>query len=176
MNTVRHASGFSSRIPSLSERHALMERLQQQDFMGVSDLAGCFDVAEQTIWWDLNSLCERGMARRVRGGIQRLNMSGNMAYSWRQVLQHDEKQAIAREVARHVPNGVSVAFSIGTTPEIICGALLEHDQLRIFTNNLNLAMLVCTNPGFEVTIAGGRLHNEDRDILGRGHGGTVPGL
>ncbi len=108
------------------------------------------------------------MARRVRGGIQRVNMSGNTAYSWRQVLQHDEKQAIAREVAQHVPNGVSVAFSIGTTPEIICSALLDHDQLRIFTNNLNLALLACSNPGFEVTVAGGRLRNEDRDILGLG--------
>lgn len=169
MNTVRHTSGFSSRIPPLSERQAqIMERLLLQDFVGVTDLAGFFDVAEQTIRRDLNSLCERGMARRVRGGIQRVNMSGNTAYSWRQVLQHDEKQAIAREVAQHVPNGVSVAFSIGTTPEIICSALLDHDQLRIFTNNLNLALLACSNPGFEVTVAGGRLRNEDRDILGLG--------
>jgi DeoR family transcriptional regulator, glycerol-3-phosphate regulon repressor len=169
MNNPRQSSGFSNRIQPLSERQAqIIEMIRQQDFVGVADLATHFDVAEQTIRRDLNSLCERGMARRVRGGIQHLNMTGNTAYAWRQVLHHEEKQAIAREVARHVPNGISVAFSIGTTPEIICGALLDHDQLRIFTNNLNLALLASTNPTFEVTIAGGRLRNEDRDILGTG--------
>jgi DeoR family transcriptional regulator, glycerol-3-phosphate regulon repressor len=169
MNNARQTSGFSNRIQPLSERQAqIMEMIRQQDFVGVADLAFHFDVAEQTIRRDLNSLCERGMTRRVRGGIQRLNTTGNTAYSWRQVLHHEEKQAISLEVARHVPNGVSVAFSIGTTPEIICGALLDHDHLRIFTNNLNLALVACTNPGFEVTIAGGRLRNEDRDILGAG--------
>lgn len=169
MRIPRQTSGFPSRMMPLSERQEqILEMIRQQDFVGVAELAEHFDVAEQTIRRDLNSLCERGMARRVRGGIQRLDMTGNTAYSWRQVLQHDEKQAIAREVARHVPDGVSVAFSIGTTPEIICGALLDHDHLRIFTNNLNLALLACTNPTFEVTIAGGRLRNEDRDILGLG--------
>ncbi|MCA1795472.1 MAG: DeoR/GlpR family DNA-binding transcription regulator [Desulfotignum sp.] len=169
MRIPRQTNGFSSRIMPLSERQAqIMEMIRQQDFVGVAQLAAQFDVAEQTIRRDLNSLCERGMARRVRGGIQRLNMAGNTAYAWRQVLQHDEKQAIALEVARHVPNGVSVAFSIGTTPEIICRALLDHDHLRIFTNNLNLALLACANPGFEVTIAGGRLRNEEQDILGVG--------
>ena len=29
-------------------------------------------------------------------------------------------------------------------------------------------MLACTNPTFEVTVAGGRLRNEDRDVMGSG--------
>ena len=53
----------------------------------------------------------------------------------------EAKQTLAREVPRHVPNGVSLAFSIGTTPVIVSKALLGHQHLRIFTNNLNIAML-----------------------------------
>jgi DeoR family glycerol-3-phosphate regulon repressor len=45
---------------------------------------------------------------------------------------------------------------------------LDHQHLRVFTNNLNIAMLACTNPTFEVTVAGGRLRNEDRDVMGAG--------
>ncbi len=97
-----------------------------------------------------------------------MNMPGNMAYAWRQILNQEAKQVIALEVARHVPNSVSVAFSIGTTPEIVSKALLAHNHLRIFTNNLNIAMLACSNPTFEVTVAGGRLRNEDRDVMGNG--------
>ena len=153
----------------LSERQAhIADMIRQTDFVRVEDLARQFQVTTQTIRRDLNLLCERGIARRVHGGVQQINTPGNMAYAWRQILNHDAKQTIAREVARHVPNGVSVAFSIGTTPEMVSKSLLAHNHLKIFTNNLNIAMLACSNPTFEVTVAGGRLRNEDRDVIGSG--------
>ena len=153
----------------LSQRQAqIAEMIRQQDEIRVDDLARHFQMTSQTIRRDLSLLCERGIARRVHGGVQRMNISGNVAYVWRQTLNSEAKQTIAREVARHVTNGVSLAFSIGTTPELVSKALLEHQHLRIFTNNLNIAMLACTNPSFEVTVAGGRLRNEDRDVMGSG--------
>jgi DeoR family glycerol-3-phosphate regulon repressor len=153
----------------LSERQAqIAEMIRQTDFIRVDDLAKHFQVTSQTIRRDLNLLCELGIARRVHGGVQLINTPGNVAYAWRQILNHEAKQTIARKVAQHVPNGVSIAFSIGTTPEIVSKSLLVHNSLRIFTNNLNIAFLACTNPSFEVTVAGGRLRNEDRDVLGSG--------
>lgn len=152
-----------------SERQVqIAEMVRQADFIRVEDLARHFQVTTQTIRRDLNLLCERGLARRVHGGIQRMNIPGNVAYSWRQVLNNGAKQRIAREVTRHIPEGVSLSFSIGTTPEIVSSALLKHQHLKIFTNNLNIAFLACANPTFEVTVAGGRLRNEDRDVLGGG--------
>jgi DeoR family glycerol-3-phosphate regulon repressor len=71
-------------------------------------------------------LCDMGVARRVHGGVQRINTSGNVACAWRHVHNHDVKQTIAQEVAHHVPNGVSIALSIGTTPEMVSKALLAH--------------------------------------------------
>jgi DeoR family transcriptional regulator, glycerol-3-phosphate regulon repressor len=153
----------------LSQRQAqIADMIRQQDFIRVEDLARHFQVTPQTIRRDLSLLCDRGMARRLHGGVQRMNTFGNVAYAWRQVLNSEAKQTIALEVARHVPNGVTLAFSIGTTPEIVSRALLDHHDLRIFTNNLNIAMLACANPTFEVTVAGGRLRNEDRDVMGAG--------
>jgi len=122
----------------------------------------------QTIRRDLNCLCDQGIARRRHGGVQKVNPDGNLSYGWRQILNSNAKQQIARAVAEHIPHGVSLAFSIGTTPEIVFRALLNHANLRLFTNNLNVAMAACANPTFEVSIAGGRLRNEDRDVLGAG--------
>jgi DeoR family transcriptional regulator, glycerol-3-phosphate regulon repressor len=153
----------------LTERQTrIAEMVHKADFLSVESLADHFQVTTQTIRRDLNFLCDRGIAKRRHGGVERPVNVGNEAYTWRQILNKDAKQRIAREVARHVPNGVSLAFSIGTTPEIVAGALLAHERLRIFTNNLNVAMLACTNPTFEVTVAGGRLRNDDRDVLGSG--------
>jgi len=153
----------------LSERQAhIAEMVRQSDAVRVEDLARHFRVTTQTIRRDLNLLCEQGLARRVHGGVQRMNTPGNVAYTWRQVLNHRAKQMIAEEVARHVPNGVALAFSIGTTPEIVSSALLKHRHLKVFTNNLNIAVQACANPTFEVTVAGGRLRNGDRDVMGTG--------
>lgn len=153
----------------LSERQAhIAEMVRQADFVRVEDLSRHFQVTTQTIRRDLNLLCERGLARRVHGGVQRINTPGNVAYAWRQVLNQEAKQMIAQEVARHVPDGASLAFSIGTTPEIVSSALMKHQLLKIFTNNLNIAFLACANPTFEVTVAGGRLRNENRDVMGNG--------
>ena len=43
----------------------------------------------------------------------------------------------AEGLARHF----SVTTQIGTTPEIVSKGLLGHQHLRIFTHNLNIAML-----------------------------------
>lgn len=142
--------------------------VREKDVIGVEDLAARFGLSTQTIRRDLNLLCEHGIARRIHGGVQSLRIPLNTAYEWRKVLHKREKQAIARAVVPHIRNGMSLAFSIGTTPEIVSRALVNHENLRIFTNNLNIAMAACTNQDFEVTVAGGRLRNEDRDVLGAG--------
>jgi DeoR family glycerol-3-phosphate regulon repressor len=153
----------------LSERQAeIAELVREHKFLTVEALSERFDVTTQTIRRDLNTLCDHGLGRRHHGGIARLVDSGNLTYGSRQILARDAKQAIAREVARHVPNDSSLAFSIGTTPQVVAEALLSHERLRVFTNNLNIAMLSCANPTFEVNIVGGRLRNSDRDILGAG--------
>ena len=151
----------------LSERQVeITERLREQGFLAVETLAEDFRVTTQTIRRDLTTLCDHGLARRRHGGIELPPGGGNLAYVSRQILARGAKQAIAQEVARHIPDYASVAISIGTTPEVVATALLQHKGLRIFTNNLNVALLACTNPTFEVNIAGGRIRNSDNDILG----------
>lgn len=154
---------------SLNERQQTMiDMLELQGSLKVETLASQFRVTAQTIRRDLNVLCREGRARRVYGGIARPALSHNQAYASRQYHHSIEKKRIAAEVARHIPNGVSLAFGIGTTPEMVARALSRHQGLRIFTNNLNVAMLVRDNKDFEVTIAGGRLRHDDCDVLGPG--------
>lgn len=153
----------------LSERQAeIADLVREHGFVSVDKLSEHFEVTTQTIRRDLNRLCDHGVARRRHGGIETTSAAGNLAYDSRQILARLAKQTIAREVAQHIRDNASIAFSIGTTPELVAEALLGHNNLKIFTNNLNIAMLSCRNPSFEVTIAGGRLRNGDRDVLGDG--------
>jgi DeoR family glycerol-3-phosphate regulon repressor len=42
-------------------------------------------------------------------------------------------------VASQIPNGATLFIDIGTTPEAVAHALLDHENLRVVTNNLNVA-------------------------------------
>jgi DeoR family glycerol-3-phosphate regulon repressor len=76
------------------------------------------------------------------------------------------KRRIARLVARAIPNRSSLFINIGTTTEAVAGALLDHVELRVVTNNLHVASLLSANPSFEVIITGGLVRSRDRGIVG----------
>ena len=60
-------------------------------------------------------------------------------------------------MAKRIPNGASLFIDIGTTPEAVASALLNHERLRIVTNNINAAHLLRQNETFDITMAGGSL-------------------
>lgn len=150
-----------------TERQAsIVEMVRADGFQTIEDLADHFRVTAQTIRRDVNSLCDEGLLRRRHGGVEPALEHENIAYRARKVLHVNEKRKIAAMVARNIPDGASLFFSIGTTPELVASALLQHRGLRIFTNNLNVAYVAATNDSFDVTLIGGRLRNRDRDVLG----------
>lgn len=151
----------------ISKRQAeIADLVQKAGFASVEELADRFEVTTQTIRRDVNGLCEQGILRRTHGGVEPPAPASNIHYSTRQILNLSGKRDIAKLVADEVENNQSLAFSIGTTPEIVMQALVSHEKLAIFTNNLNVAYSASTNPSFQVTIAGGRLRHGDRDVLG----------
>ena len=151
----------------MTERQAgISELLRQEAFLTIEILAEKFEVTTQTIRRDVNALCDLGLARRRHGGIEPLTTKGNLAYRSRQILNRTGKMHLAEEVARHIPDNSSLSIGIGTTPEVVAGALLRHKGLRIFTNSLSIAEICSANVDFEVNIAGGRVRHGDHDVLG----------
>jgi len=150
---------------------AILARVYEQGFQSIEALAALFGVTTQTIRRDVNALCDQGLCRRRHGGIDVLPAGENVAYATRRVLDREAKRRIARCVADAVPEGASLFFGIGTTPEQCAQALVDRARLRVMTNNLNVAMALSRNPSCEITVAGGRLRNLDGDVIaGEAHG------
>ncbi len=166
LNRVKQGNKMAMELSGRQARIA--EMVRDLGFVAVDMLADKFEVTSQTIRRDINTLSERGLARRRHGGIERLPDHSNLSFSTRKILNLQAKRAIASEVAKHVQDGASIAISIGTTPAVVTEALLQHDRLSIFTNNMNVAMVGSRNPNFQVHIAGGQLRNHDLDVLGSG--------
>ncbi len=133
----------------------------------IEALAERFNVTHQTIRRDVNRLANAGLIARFHGGVRLLeSTTENIAYRQRQAIAAGEKQRIARAIAARVPNGCSLIMNIGTTIEAVAHELLRHNDLRVITNNLNVAALLSGNPNCEVIVAGGVVRTNDQAIMG----------
>lgn len=145
----------------------LMDEVKNRRSVTVEELSQLLDVTTQTIRRDVAALARAGLVARFHGGVGLPSSTvENIAYGQRQSLNPEGKRRIAHAVAARVPNGCSLFLNIGTTTEAVAHALLRHEDLRVVTNNLNVAAILSDNPNCEVIVCGGQVRSRDRGIIG----------
>ncbi|EGI76927.1 DeoR/GlpR family DNA-binding transcription regulator [Hylemonella gracilis] len=145
----------------------LIEFVRARGSATVEQLAEELGVTLQTVRRDIQRLADTGALARFHGGARvPSSTTENIAHQQRQQLHAQGKARIARAIARQVPNDCSLILNIGTTTEAIAQALLQHTGLRVITNNLNVANILCGNPSCEIIVAGGMVRPRDRGIVG----------
>ena len=151
---------------NLNPRHAeILSLVKYQGFLSTDELTRHFRVTSQTIRRDINELCERGLLRRYHGGAGPVSSIENVNYSERQILNHEDKRRIAQCLAEQIPDNASLFINIGTTTEEVAQALSAHKNLRVITNNLNVAAFLSAKEDCEVIVAGGVVRS-DRGVIG----------
>lgn len=151
-----------------TQRHdAIIELVKKQGYVSTEELVEQFAVSPQTIRRDLNDLAEQKMILRHHGGAALPSSSVNTSWHDRKATQTAEKERIARRVASEIPDGATLFIDIGTTPEAVAHALLDHHDLRIVTNNLNVANTLMVKEDFRIILAGGELRSRDGGIIGK---------
>ena len=145
----------------------IIKLVQKNGYISTDNLVEHFNVSPQTIRRDLNELADENKIRRHHGGATTQQSSVNTAYSARKVMQSHEKDSIAESLVKHIPDGATLFIDIGTTPESIAKELVKkHKDLRVVTNNINVAGILMGNEDFKVILAGGEVRNKDGGIVG----------
>jgi len=151
----------------LAPRHEqILQIAKENGRVMVDDLALRFGVTPQTIRKDLNDLCDQRLLTRIHGGALITSGIENVEYEARRELRAEEKRAIGRAAAEFIPDKASLFINIGTTTEAVSDALLDHKELMVITNNINVANRMRVYPAFEVIIAGGVVRGSDGGIVG----------
>ena len=145
----------------------IIKLANQTSIVRVEELAEYFNVSLQTIRKDLNKLCSDGQLERVHGGAIIPSHIENIEYEQRKKINLLGKQAIGRECAKKIPNDICLFMGIGTSTETAAKLLLEHKNLLIVTNNLNIANVLKNNARSEVVITGGNLRKSDGALIGQ---------
>ena len=166
---------FESSAEQQAEQQAQLSKRQQEilalvedhGFVATEQLVESFGVTPQTIRRDINLLCDRHLLQRFHGGAGRPTSTENEPYPERRRAYHLGKKKIGELVAKDIPDGASLFINIGTTTEAVSEALLQRKNLRVVTNNLNVARILSANASFEILIAGGELRARDGGIVGQ---------
>lgn len=148
-------------------RHtAIMARARTHGKLRATPLAIQLGVTVQTVRRDLRDLAAAGLLERTHGGAVLPSGTRNIGYDDRRALNRDAKQKIARATALMIPDHASLFLNIGTTTEAVARALSQHRNLKIVTNNINVAAIMVHHPGCEVIVAGGVLRPSDGGLVG----------
>ena len=152
---------------SQSLRHPeILEIARDRGKVTVEGLAGHFGVTLQTIRRDLKDLSEAGRLERVHGGAVLPSGTTNIGYEDRRLLNHEAKARIAAACGARVPEDISLFLGIGTSTESVAGALGNHRDLMLVTNNMNVAGILVQNRTCRIVVTGGQLRPTDGGLIG----------
>lgn len=147
-------------------QNQILELARAEGRVLVEELAQRFDVTLQTIRRDLGELAGAGLLDRVHGGAVPRAGAVNLSYEARRRMNADAKTAIGAACAAAIPDNSSIILNLGTTTEAVARALIQHSNITVVTNNLNVANILLANPGCEIMVAGGALRRSDGGLVG----------
>jgi len=144
----------------------ILEIARQNGKVTVDGLADHFGVTVQTIRRDLTEMANAGKLERVHGGAVLPSGVTNIVYEERRHLNEGIKRDIARACAQAIPNDASLFMNIGTSTEAVAQELLDHKNLMVVTNNMNVATILSANMDCEIVVSGGSLRRADGGLVG----------
>jgi DeoR family transcriptional regulator of aga operon len=160
------ASGLT---PVLNEerRRAILDLLNHQGRVLVTELASQFETSQVTIRKDLEILHAHGLVHRTHGGAlpSREGALEDPTLREKEKLRHQEKLRIADAAVEKVKEGQVVILDSGTTTTAIARALRNFKTLTIITNAVNIAAELAGTP-VEVILSGGTLRKNSFSLVG----------
>jgi ribose transport system substrate-binding protein len=156
---------------SAYERHlAILDLIRRSESVRVSDLAEMLNVSESTIRSDLEILDEQGYLVRIRGGaIARPSTtaeSGTSYLSQKALTHADEKHRIAHAAAGMIEDGDVIMLDASSTIFHIAPFLRDRRNLTVFTNGIDVARALASEPSNTVIVLGGILRPNGNSITG----------
>ena len=111
---------------ALERRNLILEKLQEEKRVVVSELSELYNVSEETIRRDLDKLEHEGYAIKSYGGaVINENMSIDMPFNVRKNRNVLGKQKIAELVAGMIHDGDQIMLDASTTAVFIAKAIKD---------------------------------------------------
>lgn len=150
------------------ERDAfIIEKLKQDGKVMVTDIAEELSVTPMTIRRDFTRLEQRGLLQKVHGAAvpPHDSLLKERSFGEKKLIHSQQKLLIARDALELVKAGDTILLDAGTTTYVMATLLKDMAGINVVTNDLNIALELCSGEG-SVFFIGGEIEKE----LGRSTG------
>ena len=149
--------------------HLILNRLRERGIVRVNDLASLTGASLATLRRDLARLEDTGQLKRVHGGAETAEVSGQgdltaVSFGASQTTNPQAKLAVARKAASLCADGDSIILNAGSTTWFMAQCLRQH-RMQVLTNSFPIAQELIANSGNRVVLPGGELYREPGIIL-----------
>lgn len=130
-----------------------------------------FQVSKNTIRRDINYLTEKGVIKKVYGGVtvnESSTISDLVSFEARHLTNIDEKNKIAKLAAEYVCDGDTIFIDSGTTPLNMIDYLKDKKNLTIITYSVQIVIKAIQYPDITVISLPGVLKRPTCSFIGSG--------
>lgn len=143
---------------AIERRNAILEKLQAERRVVVSELSTLFDVSEETIRRDLDKLENEGYVIKSYGGaVLNENANLDLPFNVRKNRNVVGKQKIAEQISEMIQDGEHIFLDASSTAVAIAKAIKHKNDITVITNSLEIAIELIEAPGCKVISTGGAL-------------------
>lgn len=147
---------------AIERRNEILEKLQKEKRVVVSELSQFYKVSEETIRRDLEKLENDGLVIKSYGGaVLNEHSIFDLPFNVRKNKRVTEKQKIAALIADLVRDGETLMLDASSTSVYVAKALREkRKKLTVITNSVEILMELFHVPEWTVISAGGVFQGE----------------
>lgn len=136
----------------------ITDYVNQKKQVSTSELSKKFNISLVTIRSDLNILSDKGLLVKTHGGAV------TNSYRINDIIPSDvkykkntaEKRKIAKLANRYINDGDVIILDSGSTT-LELARVLQAKDLTVFTNDLQIGMILSKNPNVKLNMSGGEL-------------------
>lgn len=153
---------------AIERRNAILERLQAERRVVVSELSALFEVSEETIRRDLDKLENEGYAIKSYGGaVLNENANLDLPFNIRKNRNVVGKQQIAELIGEMIRDGEKIFLDASSTAVAVAKAIKTRKDITVITNSLEIAIELLEAPGCKVISTGGEAAGTSLALVGQ---------
>lgn len=163
------------------ERHErILNLIQNQHFIKVSDIQKELQVADMTVRRDLQELEDKKKLKRVHGGATVVDYIDNslpleLSHNEKLNLHKEEKNSIAQLIAKQINDGDTIFLGAGTTIELVYN-YFNSQQVKIITNSFPIFNKFKNDSRVELILIGGAYRPKTGAFIGTITNDTVASI
>ena len=154
---------------AIERRNEILEKLQNDRRVVVSELSQIYEVSEETIRRDLDKLVQDGFAIKSYGGaVINENVNIELPFNIRKNRNIVGKQHIAELVSEQIKDGDSIMLDASSTAVYVAKTLLEQGKknLTVLTNSVEIIIELFGAQDWKVLSTGGESREGSFALVG----------